>query len=330
MSTAVETATPKRVFITGASGFVGRALGDHYRQLGTEVCGVDVTADPDNGVVAGDIAEPGAWQAAARGSDVVIHTAAIVSFAVDYLTAWRTNVAGTCNVIDAAAGAEARLLHFSSIVVFPDVATSEPINEHHPLSTDGRPYVDTKVCAEQAVLQAFGEGRLPVTIVRPGDLYGPGSRAWTILPVEFMRARKFVLPANGRGAFSPIYIDDLVEGARLAAGHPAAVGQVFTLTGGVSVTLDEFFGYYARMLGRRSPIALPTKAVMSLTTLMAFGERLRGKRSESNPAAVKHLIRETRYSIDKARSVLGYEPKYSLEEGMRKTEAWLRDSGYLN
>ena len=70
---------PRRVFVTGANGFIGRALLRRYRELGVAVCGMDVRADPDWDVVAGDLGAPGAWQAQARGCDLVVNTAAVVS-----------------------------------------------------------------------------------------------------------------------------------------------------------------------------------------------------------------------------------------------------------
>ena len=88
-------------------------------------------------------------------------------------------------------------------------------------------------------------------MIRPGDVYGPGSRPWTVLPVELMKRRRFVLPARGRGIHSPVYVDDLVTGIIAAAEAKDAAGQVITLSGGLGVETREFFAYYARMLGRR-------------------------------------------------------------------------------
>src|ERR1700704_624111 len=104
-----------RVFITGASGFIGRALYERYVADGHEVVGCDLVADPGRGVVAGDVAEAGAWQDHAAGCELVIHTAATVSFRLERPEEfWRANVLGTANVVAAAerAGAE-RLVHFS-------------------------------------------------------------------------------------------------------------------------------------------------------------------------------------------------------------------------
>lgn len=319
-----------KVLVTGANGFIGRALMERYRAGGLDVVGVDLVADAARGVVAGDVAAPGPWQDQMAGSDVVIHTAAIVSNAYDLATSWRVNVAGTRTALDAATRqGVGRFVHISSVRAFSDVDFPDGVGEDHPVRPDGNPYVDTKIASEQVVLQAHAGGEVACTVVRPGDVYGPGSRPWTVLPLEIIRADRFALPAMGRGIFSPVYVDDLVAGLALAAERPEAVGQVFTLTGGVGVTCAEFFSHYYRMLGKRGPICLPTPVALAGAGAAGAVARLRGQRSEINAVSMRYLARRGTYSIEKARRMLGYEPAVDLDEGMRRTEAWLREQQLL-
>lgn len=316
---------PSRVFITGALGFIGRTLAERYRRLGTEVRGVDRVADTDAGVVAGDVASAGPWQDSMAGCELVIHTAAVVSNVVSLAESWQLNVLGTRRALDGAvAGGAARFVHISSIRAFSDLDYPDGVDERHPVRTDGNPYVDTKVASEQVVLQAHAAGEVAVTVIRPGDVYGPGSRPWTILPVEAIKANQFVLPAMGKGVFSPVYVDNLADGMLLAATGDAASGQVFTISDGVGVSCRQFFGHYFRMLGRRGPICVPTPVAVSLAQGAARVARLRRRESEASPATVRYFARPGTYSIEKARRVLGYEPAIGLDEGMRRTEAWLR------
>src|SRR5680860_823813 len=142
-----------RVFVTGAGGFIGRAVAERLRCEGTEVAGVDLVADPARGVVAGDVSEAGRWQAAASGSDVVIHTAAIVSNAYGLDESWRVNVLGTRNALDAAVAAGAsRFVHISSVRAFSDLGFPDGVDERRPVRPDDNPYVDTKIAGEQVVL----------------------------------------------------------------------------------------------------------------------------------------------------------------------------------
>lgn len=325
------SSTPSRVFITGALGFIGRTLAARYRADGAEVVGVDRVADESQGVVAGDVSEPGAWQAHAAGADLVIHTAAVVSNAADADLSWRMNVLGTRRALDAARDAGAgRFVHFSSIRAFSDLDFPDGVDETWPVRTDGNPYVDTKVAAEQVALQAHAAGEVDVTVIRPGDVYGPGSRPWTILPVEAIKSRQFLLPAGGRGIFSPVYVDTLVDGVVLAAAHPDGAGQIFTLSDGIGVTCLEFFSHYTRMLGGGKPVCVPTPLAVALAEGAGRVARLRGQESEAGKATVLYFTRRGTYSIEKARRVLGFEPAIDLAEGMRRTEAWLRAEGYLD
>jgi nucleoside-diphosphate-sugar epimerase len=319
-----------RVFVTGASGFIGRALCERFAADGWEVGGVDVVADPERGVVAGDVGAPGPWQDAAGGADVVVHTAAIVSMrGTDPRAVCRVNALGTKHVLDAASrgGGATRVVHLSSVTVF-GFAFPDGVDEAYPTEPNGVPYVDTKVASEALVLRAHGAGEVPCAIVRPGDVYGPRSRPWTLLPVEEIKRRRFVLPARGRGVFSPVFIDNLVDGIVLAATHPAAPGGVFTLSDGVGVPTGEFFGHYARMLGRRLP-TLPTAPARTLASVAATAARVARRETEVNAAAAQYLARTGTYSIARARSVLGYDPAVTLAAGMERTEAWLRANGHV-
>jgi nucleoside-diphosphate-sugar epimerase len=321
---------PSRVFITGACGFIGRALANRLRERGAEVRGVDLVGDEAAGVLAGDIRAPGEWQEAMAGCDVVLHTAALVSNAAGLEASWRLNVLGTRLALEGAGRAGAtRFIHFSSVRAFSDVDFPDGVGEDHPVRTNGNPYVDTKIASEQVALQAHAAGEVPVTVVRPGDVYGPGSRPWTMLPLAEIRADRFALPAMGRSVFSPVFVENLVDGVVLAIDEPRAAGQVYVLSDGVGITTREFFGHYFRMLGKRGPICLPTPVALSLAKLNQLAYRFREGTTEVNPDTVHYMTRRGTYSIEKARRELGYEPRVSLAEGMERTEKWLREEGLI-
>jgi nucleoside-diphosphate-sugar epimerase len=320
-----------RVFITGASGFIGRTLAERWRGLGAEVVGVDRAADPDQGVVAGDISESGDWQATAAGCDVVVHTAALVGMPSDVSGFWKVNVRGTRLALEAARDAGARrFVHLSSVVTF-GLDFPDQVDERWPVQPTGVAYVDTKIASEQVCLQAHAAGEMAVTILRPGDVYGPGSRPWTVLPVELIKARRFVLPARGRGIHSPVYVDDLVAGIIAAAEAGGAAGQVITVSGGVGIEMREFFGHYARMLGRRGVPTVPTRVALAAAGLQDRIARLRGAVNEVTPAGVRYLaLRKGTYGIGRASELLSWTPAVGLAEGMARTEAWLREQGLLS
>ena len=316
-------------FVTGASGFIGAVVADRCRAAGMEVRGVDIGGAPGRGIVQGDVTEAGAWQEHAAGCDLVVHTAAVVGMYGSPAGYWETNVRATRLALDAAiAGGAKRFLHLSSIVVHGFDFEGE-VDESSPVHPNGVHYVDTKIASEQVVLAAHASGEIACTIVRPGDVYGPGSRPWTLEPVRMLKSRKLALPDGGRGMHSPVYVDDLVDGILLAAAAPDAAGRIFILTGPEHVTIGEFLGHYARMLGVDPPRSVPTALARNAARVIDAAARVRGQRNELTPAAVDYFNRRGTYSIARAREMLGYEPGHDLDAGMAKTEAWLRAEGLV-
>jgi nucleoside-diphosphate-sugar epimerase len=325
-----NTRVPTKVFISGALGFIGSVLAERYREAGAEVRGVDVRADAERGVVAGDIAEVGDWQDHAKGCDLVINTAAYVGFGGDLDAVWRVNVLGARRMIDAAqrGGAE-RFLQFSSVTTF-GFDYPDGVDETHPVRLTGNPYPDSKIASEQVTLQAHIAGDVQATIIRPGDVWGPRSRGWTVLPVKMIKSGQMVLPDGGRGQIGPVYVDNLVDGVTLAAASDKAVGEIFTIADGYAVDVGEFFGRYARMLGKDSVRTLPTAVARTIAMAGGAIEKTLGRDTEMSAASIDYIAKRCgAYSIEKARRVLGYEPKVTFEEGMRRCEEWLRSEGLL-
>lgn len=320
-----------RVFITGAGGFIGRALSARYLADGHEVRGMDLhpgAAVEGADVVAGDVGAPGAWQAHAAGSDVVVHTAAVVSLRTERPEeVWRANAQGTRHAVEAAAGAGARrFVHFSSVTVF-GFEFPDGVDESHPPRPSGLPYPDTKIVSEQVVLQAHAEGRIGATIIRPGDVYGPESRAWALVPATLIRERRFVLPDGGRGIFSPVYVDNLVDAVTLAAAAPDAAGQVLTVTDGTGIANRDFFAPYAELVGRRLP-TVPTPVALAAAGVIHRAARRRPGDNDINPLALRYMLRRGTYSNAKARRILGWEPRVAIDEGLVRTVDWLSRRGF--
>jgi nucleoside-diphosphate-sugar epimerase len=313
-----------RFFVTGAHGFIGRAIVERLREQGGEVRGVDLLAGDDPAVVRGDVSLPGEWHAHASGCEVVIHTAALVGFYSSPRGYWEANVVAPRRVLDAAVAAGARrFVHLSSIVVFGFDFDGE-VDERAPVRPNGVHYVDTKIASEQTVLAAHAAGEIDCTIVRPGDVYGPRSRPWTLEPIRLIEAGQAFLPGGGRGTLSPVYVDDLVDGIVRAGEAAAAPGRIFILTGAEHPPIGDFFAHYARMLGKPAPRAVPYRPARAAAAAIDAVARARGARNEVTPATVDYMMRRGTYSIGRARAELGYEPAVGVEEGMRRTEAWLR------
>jgi len=321
-------AVPSKVFITGASGFIGRALASRLRELGVQVSGVDLGADPANNVVEGNTTDPGAWAAALDGVDTVIHTAAVVSTVAPYDKAWEVNVLGTRRVLEAAKAAGVRrFVHLSSVAAF-GFEFPDGVDETYPCRVTGvSTYHDTKVNSEAVVLAAHASGEIDVTVIRPTDVYGPGS-VWIREPLALIKSGQMILPDGGRGVFAVVYIDNFVDGMMLAISSEAAAGHIFTLGDAEAVTCAEYFGRLAKMAGGKVR-TMPASVATRLLGAVGAVQRRLGRSSELSAAMMMLLNRPGAYSIEKARRMLGYEPLVSFDEGMRRSEEWARSEGLI-
>jgi nucleoside-diphosphate-sugar epimerase len=295
---------------------VGRALVARLRAAGCEVVALDLASTAD-GVLAADVRRPGPWQDRLAACAAVVHTAALVSQRATRDEAWVANVVATRRVIDAL-DPGTRLVHFSSAAVYsPD--RPPMVGETHPVRPTGRPYGDTKIAAEQVVLAAHVAGSVDAVVLRPGDVYGPGSRPWTEIPVAALRAGRLVLPAHGRGLIDPVYVDDLVECVLAAIDAAAPATRVYNVAGGAPVSAAEFFGEYSRRLGLRPPRTAPTAVAMVVAEGMGRAQRLRGVRSELGAGSIAMLAKTGGLAIDRVRRELDWVPRVDLAEGMRRT-----------
>lgn len=316
------------ILITGANGFIGRALMRHFREAGHLVVGVDLQGDGTK-VVAGDVATPDAWGHLLDSVEVVVHTAALVTNAMPDDAMWQCNVLATRNLVAAcAARGVRRFVHLSSIVAYGNAAVGE-LDEEHPVHACGGSYHLTKLASEHVVLAAQVQHGLETVIVRPGDVYGPGSRPWIIVPIQMIRRRQFLLPAMGEGFFRPIYIDDLVRGIVAASLGERAAGQIFNLSCDGYVTAKEFFAWHHRWLNRSGPLCLPTSVAWALAESTFRIQRRLGMPTEGAGASMEQLATRCWYSIRKAGEILDWRPEVPLDAGMRRSEAWAREQGLL-
>jgi nucleoside-diphosphate-sugar epimerase len=322
--------------ITGATGCVGSHLAEACAARGW---GVRALARPGSdtallerlgaAVVPGDITDGAAARTALEGADVVFHCAAKVGDwgpVEDYRA---VNVEALRGLLDACRGRPlARFVHFSSLGVYAarhhhGTDENEPLPERH---MDG--YTQSKVEAEQLALQYQREHGVPVVVLRPGFIYGPRDR--TVLPklIDNLRKGKVRYIGGGRKALNTIYVGNLVEAAFLAAESPGAVGEVFNLTDGETVSKRRFIETIADGLGlpRPKPVSVP----LWLARVLAWWREGQARRRNSPKAPrltqgrLKFLGLNLDFSIAKARSQLGYRPRWTFDEGMRETLAWFR------
>lgn len=316
--TASSSAATRRVVVTGAAGNIGRALVDAYLARGAEVTAIDLAElhDPRVHALRADLTRPGDWEQQLAGADLVLHAAAIVAESGDRDRFVAVNVLGARRVAEAAAEAGvARLVHLSSIVVYGNRWPAGSLRtESDPLVPTGAPYTDTKIAAEHAVLAVAAERDLAVTIVRPGDVYGPRSVPWVLRPLALMRRRQFLLIDGGRWPLSPIHLDDLVTGILAAGDAEVAAGRTYNLAG-PPVSARSFFTHHARHTGTRLR-SLPRPAALAAAELTARAAALTGRSAPFGPEAIEYVTHPGGYAGDRAARELGVGTTIPLEQGL--------------
>lgn len=323
----------RTILITGITGFIGSALAARLDLLGANVRGLShdpgrAQASPYETSV-GDVSHLEDILPAFEGVHAVVHCAAVVNERADPELLEKVNVAGAENVVEACRSQRVkRLVHVSSCAVYgsPQVFG---IDERTPLRQAGSPYHRSKVRAEQAILQAGQLADLKVVIARPSQVYGPGSDPFAVRPIKAIQRGRMFLIDGGRFLFKPVYIENLVDGLLLCLTHPDAPGEAFNLVDGYVVPWKVYFGAYAHMAGVDRLPSLPYPAAWLAGLLFEGLAKVQGTSPNINRKAVQSLRSMNSFSNRKARDVLGWEPKVDLSEGLRRTEAWLRETERL-
>lgn len=324
----------QQVLVTGASGFLGGALANRLLAEGVRVRGL-VRSEARGTAIAkrgaelcvGDLTDPEALRRAVAGCVVVFHVAAATGGPA--AEQYRVNVTAVGQLVEAACAAGVRrIVHVSTIAVYgydrPGI-----LHEGLPPRPGLEHYAQSKALGEQVLFQRAGELGIEATVIRPGMIYGPGSRFWTGRFFAAMRRRPAPLPGDGTAYCPVIYVEDVVDLLLVAAEHPAAVGCVFNAVSDKPVTWRQFLGAYAAMAGHQWLIPVPVPLLLTGAAMLEPWLRLRGEPQPIRQMVTGLVARRRGYSMNRAADRLSWRPRVSLAEGMRRSEAWLRETGQL-
>ncbi|MGB8656827.1 MAG: NAD-dependent epimerase/dehydratase family protein [Candidatus Zixiibacteriota bacterium] len=325
-----------RALVTGANGFVGSHLVEGLLHKGYRVrCLVRRTSNLQwlSGLeveyVYGDIAEKASLISAVRNVDLVFHTAGLTK-AKSREEYFRANAGGTRNLVEACLEENPRLQRFiyiSSQAAVGPGHSERPLNETAPC----RPithYGESKMEGEKIVSNYSAQ--LPITIIRPPAVYGPRD---TDVLAFFQVVNKGFRISFGRGEslLSLVCVNDLVDGIILVAENPIASGQTYFIADDRVYTWKRAFEIIAKSLEKRTvPLRIPKSLVFALAFLSESLSRLLGRTAVFNTQKAKEIT--SRYwglDVSKAKTDLGFAPRYDLQRGAVETVKWYKEKGWL-
>ncbi|MDH5510866.1 MAG: NAD-dependent epimerase/dehydratase family protein [Nitrospinota bacterium] len=324
------------VAVTGASGFIGAALCAKLKERGFIVRAFagphsDITLLRTMGleIIQGGLRDSSAIAQLLEGAEGVFHLAGVTGHTFKLDTEyWDVNCTATKELLQAAAGKGVKRFIFCSTADVHGHIPNPPANEDTPLATDDI-YQITKEHGEQAALAANGKKGMKTTVIRPSKVYGPGDMRGLAI-FKGIAGGSFTMYGDGENSIHPVYISDLVEALILAYESEKAPGQAYIIAGQESVTLNKMVQIIAgtaevELHARHLPGVLFRAYSSVCQTVCSFF-------SVEPPISRRYVdifVKNHSYSIKKAVSELGYQPKVGLEQGARLTYDWYRDKGLI-
>lgn len=326
-----------RFLITGATGFVGGHIAEAAIRRGHQVTAIvrpssktDELRSWGVTIETGELTDAALVRRLVLETDVVVNCAAKVGDwgPIDDFRA--VNVLPLKVLLDACKGqALHRFVQISSLGVY-EARHHRATDETTPAYLKHRDsYSQSKAEAEGVAMQYYRDVGVPVTILRPGFVYGPRDKI--VLPriIEFLKKRAVRYPgAKGKRALNTIFVRNLVEAVFLALANEGAVGQIYNLTDGETVSKRQFIEKIADHFGLPHPHLMPPLwLAWAVAWVMEKGAKAVGSKQAPalNFARLKFLGLNLDFSIEKAKRELGYKPRYTFNEAMAETLAWYKE-----
>ena len=312
-----------KIFITGASGFIGQAIVKKLVQGGHAVTALLLPQEPQSlaagaTVVRGDVTRPETLAGKMRGMDAVIHLAGAVGFQT-WESCQAINRDGTSHIVqEALSSGVSRFIHMSSVSVYgrrPNVT----LREDSPLKKIGDPYGDTKIDAERILREPERQGKLDLTVIRPTVVYGPGDNKFLPTLVQNLRGGKFRIIGDGEQPVDLIHVDDLATFVLRVLEEPRTIGRTYNMTNLKNPSWNDMVRMVCSEIGIPAPQKhVPYRVAYLLGGIMEALSGLTGKPPRLNRYSVRVVGRPYHYPIDAAQQELGFTPSIDLMTGLKE------------
>lgn len=328
-------ARAQRIFLTGGTGLIGSHVAAQLRARGDEVTAL-VRSSSDTRhlaslgceLITGDLMDdPADMAAGIRGSDAVIHAAAKVFQAGSRQEFLRVNVAGTENMLRAAASSGSRFIHISSVAVYAGLPMDRSLTEERWTEADPERqtrYAASKHLSERAAWRAHEAGEVRLTTVRPSVVYGERDRSATPVMVRYASLPIIPLVGGGRSTVPLVYAGNVAAGVVAALDRPSSEGRAYNLALDHPITSRELVELLATGLGRRPrTLSIHAGAARRLAhAVEAVSRRLPGVKTLDARRGVHSMTGDNPYDSSRARLELGWSHHIAHAEGVRRTLDW--------
>lgn len=309
----------KNVLITGADGFIGSHLTEMLYSQGYKVKALSQYNSFNNWgwlekinckekieILTGDIRDYNYCKSITKNTDIIFHLAALIAIPFSYIAPdsyLETNVKGTLNICQASKENKiSRLIHTSTSEVY-GTAKYVPIDESHPLQPQS-PYSATKVAADALAMSFFHSFDLPLTIARPFNTYGPRQSARAVIPTiitQIASGKKKIKLGDTSPTRDFNYVEDCCRALILIAENNKTIGETINIGSNSEISI-------------LNTLELIKELMSSDVSFINDEERLRPKKSE-----VFRLWCDNK----KIQQLVGYEPKFSIKDGLKETIDWI-------
>lgn len=320
-----------KTLITGAGGFIGFHLARRLLKEGHAVRGLFMPGEETGGledigieIARGDLTKPGTIAGIADGIETVFHLAART---LDWGTRRQFEsimVEGTKNLLAECSGRVKRFVYFSSVAAMGLGRDLLGATENAARKYCGIPYCDTKIMAEDLVSGFCPKNGMEFTIVRPTNVTGPGS-VWVTEIIEAFQRGPVPLIAGGKAPGAFVYIDNLVDGAVMAAGSDKAAGRVYFFRDDYPLSWKEYLEFIGGLVGKKPSGSIPFALAWQMGRFFEAVCTPLGIRPPVTRLAAGVMGKNAAVDCSRAKTELGWTTHIDQDTAMSKIRRWVHD-----